>query len=490
MSSVSRTKVMKSSKLLKNTWPFKRSVNTTSALSCALVSLTLLSCGVSSYSQAADLLEVVDSALQQNLSLSSAETRLKSSQYDLDINRGKFLPSLDLSANTRWNDSATHQETGGEANNRYNNHGVNVTLSQTLFDLGDLYSQASTQVSVDTETLRTEQTRQSIIRDASTTYFEYLKNNAQIRATQAEYNSSAARLTFITRNVELGNVAGTEKYEVMAQKEKTANTLRSLKKDQRVILTKLENIVQQPLNPDHDLQSTIQFNEITATRQRQLNEIMYTSGYDLLIAQQEVKRNRQSLKETGATFAPSLKGSVGYTYDNTNDASANVFPNNGTTEEAVYTLTLDVPIFNGGKDYYRYAQNKVNIERAEIDLQDSKQQSQQAFDTFIYDINDYSASLRSLTTIIQANYASYKGIQKAHKLGTRTITDLLSAESKLFSSIRDYENARYDYIIALVQLNELIGNLNLSTIGKIAAQMSPTSDSKTDSPIPLHLLAQ
>ncbi|MDO6498838.1 TolC family protein [Photobacterium sanguinicancri] len=490
MSSVSRTKMMKSSKLLKNTWPLRRSVSVSTAVSCAIVSLSLLGGGLSSYVQAANLLEVVDTALKQNLSLSSAETRLKSSEYDLDINRGKFLPSLNLSANTRWNDSATHQETGSDANNRYNNHGVNVTLSQTIFDLGDLYSQASTQVSVDTETLRTEQTRQSIIRDASTTYFEYLKNNAQIRATQAEFDSSAARLTFITRNVELGNVAGTEKYEVMAQKEKNANTLRSLKKEQRVILTKLENIVQQPLNPDHDLQSTIQFNEISLTRQRQLNEIMYTSGYNLLIAQQEVKRNRQSLKETGATFAPSLKGSVGYTYDNTNDASANVFPNNGTTEEAVYTLTLDVPIFNGGKDYYRYEQNKVNIERAEIDLQDSKQQSQQSFDTFIYDINDYSASLRSLTTIIQANYASYKGIQKAHKLGTRTITDLLSAESKLFSSIRDYENARYDYIISLVQLNELIGNLNINTIGKIAAQMSPASDSKTDSPIPLHLLAQ
>lgn len=149
-----------------------------------------------------------------------------------------------------------------------------------------------------------------------------------------------------------------------------------------------------------------------------------------------------------------------------------------------------MPILNGGRDYYRYEQNKVDIERTEIDLQDSKDQSQQQFDEFIYNINDYSASLASLKTIIQANYASYNGIQKAHKLGTRTITDLLSAESKLFSSIRDYESARYDYIINLVQLNDLIGNLNMNTIGKIAEQMSPVSDRKTDTPIPLHLLVQ
>ncbi|MGF1724640.1 TolC family protein [Photobacterium nomapromontoriensis] len=452
--------------------------------------MTLTAASLSMPSHAASLLDVVDNALQRNLSLNSADMRLAASTYELDINRSKFLPSLNLSANTRWNDSATHHYIGKDADNTYNSHGVNISLSQTLFDLGDIYSQHSTHIDIDLEKLRTEQARQSIIRDASTTYFEYLKNGAQIRATQAEYESASTRLTFINRNVELGNIAGTEKYEVLAQKEKTANTLRTLKKDQRVILTQLENITQHQLTPSYDLQTNIPFNEISQQQQRHLNEVLYTSGYDVLIAQQEVDKSRQALKETGAEFIPSLKGSIGYTYDNTNDASAKIHPEKGITEEVVYTLTLDVPIFNGGKDYFRYKQNKTNIERADIDLQDSKQQSQQHFDEFIYNINDYSVSLESLTIIIQANYSSYIGIQKAHKLGTRTITDLLSAESKLFSSIRDYERARYDYIITLIQLNELVGNLTLNTINKIAAKMSPANDGTADSPIPLHLISQ
>ncbi|MGF1687213.1 TolC family protein [Photobacterium japonica] len=439
---------------------------------------------------AADLLHVVDAALAQNLTLSSAETGLRASQYDVDVNRAKFLPSLGVSANTNWNDGLTHKEQGGDVSNRYNDHGINITLSQTLFDLGDLYSQGNAHIGVDIETLKTEQTRQRIIREASTTYFEYLKNGAKIRATQAEFDSSVSRLTLINRNIELGNVAGTERYEVLAQKERTANTLRTLNKDRRVILSQLENIVQQRLVPDFDLQSSLQFHAISTDRQRTLNDILYRSGFDLRIAQQTVNQRRQTLKETGADFAPSLKGSIGYSYNNSNEATATLFPDNGTTEETVYTLTLDIPLVDGGRDYYRYQQNKVNITQSEIDLQDSKQRSQQQFDTFIYDINDFSASLQSLTTIIQANYASYIGIQKAHKLGTRTITDLLSAESKLFSSIRDYESARYDYIIALVQLNELIGNLNKNTIGKIAEQMSPMSDKNADSPIPLHVLTQ
>lgn len=479
--------MMKSSRSLKSTWPFKKSVNTRGAVLSALLLGGILS---TAHTHAADLLSVVDAALAQNLSLSSAETGLDASQYEVDINRAKFLPTLGASANTRWNESKTRQEQGGDLANDYNDHGFNITLSQTLFDLGDWYSQRNANITLDIETLRTAQTRQRIILDTATTYFEYLKNSAQIRATQAEYDSSISRLTLINRNIELGNVAGTERYEVLAQKEQTANTLRTLKKEQRVILTELENIVQQAVVPDFDLQSSVQFSAISDQRQRSLNDILYQSGYDLLIAQQTVNQRRQTLKETGSTFVPSLKGSIGYTYNDTNESTATVYPDNGITEEAVYTLTLDIPIVDGGRDYYRYQQNKVSITQSEIDLQNSKSRSQQQFDAFIYDINDFSASLQSLTVIIQANYASYIGIQKAHKLGTRTITDLLSAESKLFSSIRDYENARYDYIITLVQLNELIGNLNKNTIGKIAEQMSPIGDKRADSPIPLHLLTQ
>ncbi|WP_255526668.1 TolC family protein [Photobacterium sp. BZF1] len=474
--------MMKLSKLLKNTWQSKRSA---SALVAACTSVTL---GLPV--QATDLLNVVDVALQRNLSLSSAETNLAATEYELDINRGNFLPSLNVSANTNWNDGSTHKYSGPNDRNSYNNHGVNVTLTQSLFDLGDIYSYGSTQTDIDIEALRTEQTRQQIIREAATAYFEYLKNQAQIRATQAELESSEARLTLISRNIELGNVAGTERYEVLAQKERTADSLRTLRKDQRIILNDLANILQQPLKPDFDLQSSIQFEAISSARQNELNSIMYTSDLSLLIAKQEVNKSRQVLRETGSTFAPSLKGSIGYTYDNTNDASAKIYPDKGVTEETVYTLTLDVPILNGGRDYYRYQQNKVDIDRTEIDLQNSKNLSQQQFDEFIYNINDFSASLTSLTTIIQANYASYIGIQKAHKLGTRTITDLLSAESKLYGSIRNYENARYDYVINLIQLNERIGNLNMATVGKIAEQMSPVGDDSSQSPIPLHLMVQ
>ncbi|WP_232321902.1 TolC family protein [Photobacterium jeanii] len=477
--------MMKSSKLLRNTWPFRKSANLRHVISSVLL------LGISTSPVHADnLLEVVDAALQNNLALNSAETGLRAAEYDVDINRAKFLPSLNASASTNWNDGKTHQHQAPSLDNGYNNHGVNITLSQTLFNLADIYSHSSAKVDLDIEKLRTEQTRQSIIRDTATTYFEYLKARAQIRATQAEFESSQTRLRLITRNVELGNVAGTERYEVLAQKERTANTLRSLKKDQRIVLTKLETLVLQPVSPDFDLQSAVDFEPIGNQQQRQLNQVMYESDYQLLIAQRQVTQSRQALKETGADFVPSLKGSIGYTYDNTNDATANVFPDKGVTEEAKYALTLDVPILNGGRDYYRYEQNKVNIEKAEIDLEDRKQQSQQSFDEFIYNINDFSASLDSLAEIIKANYASYIGIQKAHKLGTRTITDLLSAESKLFSSIRDYENARYDYIITTLQLNDRIGNLTPVTIGKIAEQMSPMNDSKADSPIPFHLLAQ
>ncbi|GAL16316.1 outer membrane efflux protein [Vibrio astriarenae] len=87
------------------------------------------------------------------------------------------------------------------------------------------------------------------------------------------------------------------------------------------------------------------------------------------------------------------------------------------------------------------------------------------------DINDLSQSVESYERIIRANYASYRGIQRAQQLGTRTITDLLAAESKLFNAVRDYQNTRYDYVINLINLEKSTGMLSLDSVQKLTNLM-------------------
>ena len=215
---------------------------------------------------------------------------------------------------------------------------------------------------------------------------------------------------------------------------------------------------------------------------------MFSLNTNILISKKELKQSKQQIKETQSTFSPTLTGDIRYRKDHTNNPSSNSPPDFGVNESIVYSLNLNLPLSAGGRDLYTLKKNNIEFEKSHVDLIKSGEDSLQAFNNHIANINDYSRSLESYKLIIKANYASYNGIKKAHRLGTRTITDLLSAESKLFNSIRDYESARYNYIIEMININEVIGLLNMHYIKSIMHDMVPMSDNLSSSPIPLHLI--
>ncbi len=471
---------MKLLKLLKNIWQCIKS----SSLSALLICLSQLFCLPEL--SAASLAEVVEISLQQNLALESAKLGQSASENDIAINRAKFLPGLSLSANTSWNENKTHK-TGADTRSEYNSHGYSASLTQSIFNLKDIYSHRTSHLDLNIGQLQFEKTQQQTIQDVAATYFEILKNRAQQRATSAELNSATARYKQINRNVELGNVAGSEMYEVMAQKEQVANDLRTLKKDQRVLINKLENLIQYPAAISYDLIATTELESLPSDTVSRLDAVAAQENLDVQIAKKQVFKSKSLLRESGSNFLPSLSGSISYSHNDTNAESSDPL-DTGRSEQVVYSLNLSMPLINGGSDYYRYQQSSLELSKAEVDLLDTVQNTQQAFYEAVSNINDNADSLNSLKAIIKANYASYKGIQRAYKLGTRTITDLLAAESKLFNSIRDYENARYSYLIETLGLEQLLGRLNMETINKISALMTSTEFQQNDSAIPLHFL--
>src|SRR3972149_1833286 len=99
-----------------------------------LLLATLL--GASSWAQAADLLETFRAAQANDPVFAAARATLQAGQEKLPQGRALLLPSINLNANSTFNDQTTqYQDTapfpGG--NNRYNSHGYGVNLTQPLF---------------------------------------------------------------------------------------------------------------------------------------------------------------------------------------------------------------------------------------------------------------------------------------------------------------------------------------------------------------------
>jgi outer membrane protein len=75
-------------------------------------------------------------------------------------------------------------------------------------------------------------------------------------------------------------------------------------------------------------------------------------------------------------------------------------------------------------------------------------------------------SIRSAESALDATEAGYE-------VGTRNIVDVLNAQNLLYTSLRDYANARYDYVISLLRLKENAGSLSPDDVAMLNSALVP-----------------
>ncbi|NLS14424.1 TolC family protein [Vibrio sp. SM6] len=434
------------------------------------------------YINATSLPEAVELGLQHNLALKVEQKILLEANDAIGIDRAPLLPSLYGHANTTWNDDEYFYN--GEPNNRaqYNSHGYGLSFRQALIDFGHYYRYRQAKLSFSIAEMRYQQVEQETIATTAMLYFDYLKMSADIENHQMELNSSIAREKHMARNIELGNKAKNDIYEVIAQKESIRTRLRQGQTERAIVLDELINHIQFPITPSFDIKTKAKLAPLDNYEQKQVRETALKFNNALLISQRNVKLSRQVLKQDRAAFYPTLDVTAQYQHSDSNNYDINIPYETGESHSTKVALNLRLPLLDGGRDYYRYQQSKTAIERFELSHEQTLMSTTQDVNTAMLNLNNLADNINSYRRILQANQAAYRGIQRAYELGTRTITDVLTAENRVFRSQRDFQNARYDYVNEAIQLEKLSGTLSLDSIYAI----QPLMVAVTSRPHPLN----
>ena len=58
-------------------------------------------------------------------------------------------------------------------------------------------------------------------------------------------------------------------------------------------------------------------------------------------------------------------------------------------------------------------------------------------------------------------------------MGTRNIVDVLVAQRTVYQARRNYSNARYDYILSMMRLKEVAGQLSPEDVYQLNAWLDP-----------------
>jgi outer membrane protein, protease secretion system len=178
----------------------------------------------------------------------------------------------------------------------------------------------------------------------------------------------------------------------------------------------------------------------------------------------QVEASRQEYKKNHAAHFPvvSIVGGI------TSQQSNSVVSIQNTTNQSYIGVQVNVPIFQGGEIVGRSNQTFAGYERAvserDVALNKVTTEVKKQYDLVVTSsqkIDALSKAVESSEHLVRATKASIKG-------GEKTNLDALVADRSLFVSKRDLAQAKYTYLIAYLQLQQLGGSLTIDEFNKVA----------------------
>jgi protease secretion system outer membrane protein len=189
------------------------------------------------------------------------------------------------------------------------------------------------------------------------------------------------------------------------------------------------------------------------------------NNHELEAARLAVENSRLEISKQKAGHYPRVD--LIATYSKGDAESLNTY--NQNTVNRTIGVQVNIPIYQGGAINASTRQAAAGYERAKADLDVRTNKLtvdlRKAYDIVQSSVNKVDALMKAVASgreLMKATEQSIKG-------GVRINLDLLNAQQQLFTSQRDLAQARYSYLIGLMRLRALSGDVGESDIRQVAA---------------------
>lgn len=421
-------------------------------------------------SQAESLAGIYELALKNDASLKSAEATFKANSETEKQALAALLPNLSASASRTKTDVETTgfsrevlttDPVTSELDNTSDAWGA--TLSQTLFDLSAWYTfQSGKETSKQAEAELAASQQDLIIRVAEA-YFNVLRNIENLQASKAEERANKRQLEQTQQRFDVGLIAITDvqearaSYDLSVVQRLTDEANLGTAYEALTVLTGQAHSNLLVLNPDYAVVEPV------PTSRDEWVQFALKNNYTLKSAQYRTESAHNNAKSKRMDHAPTVSAFLSYEdsdTDGTNTNSIGAFPTDSTGESTVFQISIDVPIFAGGRtsSSRRQAYEQFNAAKQdEINTRRTVVQTTRSLHlTVMTDVQRVKARAQTIVSTRSALEATQAG----YEVGTRNVVDVLVAQRAVFNAIRDYANSRFDYIINMLSLKQQAGTLS------------------------------
>lgn len=428
--------------------------------------------GVSQAQETLTLQEALNYALNNSEAVRKAKLDILKGDYQIKEVRAGALPQIDGTATLTNNVLAQQfilpaEFMGGEpgefiavkAGTTWSSL-AQVQLNQQLFNQQVFTGLKAAKSTKEYYTMAAKVAEENLLQQVASNYYQVIITREQLAVVDANIERNKTLEKTVSSQYEIGLA---RKIDLDRVKVNSSN-LQSQKEQLLNAVAQQENLLKYymgmpvtqriiiPQTSLEELEETA--NNLIAENNFDLNNL---SSYLVLKEQEELLGFQKRAIE--AEFYPSLSLGANYMY-NTQSNDFNLYTKNALNYDmSAITLTLRIPIFDGGARSSRLKQASIDIQKLQEDIKNSSNALQMAYENAKIQINN---SLSTIETQNQNKILAeevYNSTKNNYNNGLASLTDLLTAETELVTAQNSYNQALLNYKIAEIELIKSQGNI-------------------------------
>lgn len=415
-------------------------------------------------SEALSLLDHYDAARDNDASFQSSTFAHEASQQEKAIGRAGLLPNLSLSSRVGTLENLDSADSTAAQTDALNSDTTALTLSQPLYDRGAwaIYQQSKAR-----ERLGDAQfaaAGQELFERVVDTYFSAarVENDLRLNAQQKMAIEGLARQS--RRLYGAGEGAVTDIDEAQARLDLIRAEEIALHSAQKVIMRKLSG------------QAGGQVDAITSMREQLPDGDLLAGDQDLVfwmlnaeqtspmleIKQAAVQVAESTARATGAGHFPTL--ALASQLAKTDQSSGG---QESTQSTSYVGVVLTLPLYAGGGV-------SASSKRADATLDSTRADYDAGWQTLAEDIEKQYLGVSSgqerakaMQAAVRSAQRALESAQKGYQAGTRTTTDILDAQQRLFLARRDMLGSKLIMLESYVLLHTRTGQMNRKVLKRV-----------------------
>ena len=430
-----------------------------------------------------DLVAVYKEAADNNADLAAARADYQARREVVPQARAGLLPNLSAGADM----SDTRSEIDSPAFSRSRSGVVyQANLSQPLFRADRWFQLQAAEAVSEQAALELSATEQELILQSAETYFAVLRAQDNLASTKAEEAAFKRQLDQANERFDVGLSDKTDVLEAQAGFD-TARANRIIAQRQvEDAFQALITLTNRDYQSIEGIQHSLPILAPTPNDAKAWVDTAAEQNLNLQASNYAVDAAEETLRQRKAGHAPTLDAVASYQKGD-NDSlgfSNSGLPGtprySGDAEQRTIGLQLNIPLYSGGLTSSQVREAYQRLSQTEQQRESLRRQVVQNTRNLHRAVNTDVETVQARKQSIISNQSALEATEIGYQVGTRNIVDVLDAQRQLYSSVRNYNDARYDYIINNLRLKQAAGTLSPADLEALGSFLKPDYDPDKD----------